>query len=91
MKEEINLLKEKLNNSDEKNIELNNKITSLELENKEMKQKLNVIGNNIPFLEDLKIKISPLFCDYPFQDDILNHSTSIIWDLLFHLEKLKHL
>lgn len=54
MKKEIKQLKEKLNNSNEKNIELNNKIIFLEQENKLFKQKFEKIENFMPFIESLK-------------------------------------
>ena len=90
MKVEINKLKEELNISNQKNIELNNKITSLEQENIIFKEKMDKIQNYIPFLEELKkdLKERILF-DYPFQNDKLNHSPSTKWATFFSFGKDK--
>lgn len=53
MKKEINQLKET-------NIQLNNKIISLEQENKIFKQKLDIFEDYLPFIKALKIDINSL-------------------------------
>jgi hypothetical protein len=88
MKKEINVLKGKLDNYIEKNIELNNKVISLEQENVDMKQKLDKIESCVPFLDELEdLANENCLCDFPFQNDKLNHSTSIRWDPYFSFGK----